>query len=86
VDGWCLDAVWTGHFFSKGSKIGLHPTLDGFKTGTPAPGLDQCWADIIFLKYPLDKISIFFFLWDKDIIIYYLKNLDILGEYQMFTF
>jgi hypothetical protein len=24
-------------------------------------GLDQCWAGIIFLRYPLDQISIFFF-------------------------
>jgi hypothetical protein len=39
--------------------------------------LDQCWADIIFLRYPLDKISIFFFLFffplsDKDIIFCYI--------------
>jgi hypothetical protein len=33
-------------------------------------GLDQYWPDIIFLRYPLDKISIFFFFFlsDKDIL------------------
>jgi len=50
-------------------------------------GIDQCWADITFLRYSWNKnIHLSFIHWIRIYFYFILKKLCILAGYQIFTF
>jgi hypothetical protein len=61
--------------------------LEGGGVGHILCGNNKCWANIKFLGYPSNKdIHVSFICWIRILYFLFLKNLDILVRYQIFTF
>jgi hypothetical protein len=79
--------VWGPYLKTKCSKNHLEPVLLLLGDLKNHCGPGQCWANIMLLGHPSNKDICFSFVYQIRILyFYYFLILDILVEYQIFTF